>query len=86
MSNHISKQLRLSRNNNTPCIRNGTLCLADCVIIQPAEKHGMPLAIAIDGSYSNQRATTNISIISPDIQEGDTGDEWQNRPGEILIS
>jgi len=72
MSNHISKQLRLSRNNNTPCIRNGTLCLADCDIIHLAEKHGMPLAIAIDGSYSNQRATTNISIISPDIQEGDT--------------
>jgi hypothetical protein len=67
MSNHITKQLCLSRNNKTPCIRNGVQCLSDHDIIHLAERHGMPLAIAIDGSYSNQRATTNISIISPDM-------------------
>jgi hypothetical protein len=56
------------------------------VIIHLTERHGLPLAIAIDGSYSNQRATTNISIISPDIHEGDTGNEWQDHLGEILLS
>jgi hypothetical protein len=44
MSNHISEQLSLSRNNNTPYIRNRTLCLAEYNIIYLAEKHGMPLA------------------------------------------
>ena len=86
MSNHIARQLRLSRNNKTLHIKNGIQCLSDHDIIHLAERHGLPLAIAIDGSYSNQRATTNISIISPDIHEEDTGNEWQDRLGIILLS
>jgi hypothetical protein len=86
MSNHIARQLRLSRNNKSLCIKNGIQCLSDIDIIHLAERHGLPLAIAIDGSYSNQRATTNISIISPDVHEEDTGNELQDRLGIILLS
>jgi hypothetical protein len=65
--------------------KNGIQCLSDQDIIHLAERHGLQLAIAIDGGYSNQRATPNISIISPDIHEG-TDNEWQDCLGIILLS
>jgi hypothetical protein len=54
-------------------------------ILNSAMQHDLPIVAGIDGSLANGDTTVSISIVAPDMRNGDIDMEWQHQPAKVLL-